>query len=236
MRAHPPLTFYINSIFLLPLKFDDKIYSNSDCWSFGYNLVYHSGYDPRLILILTRLPFILLAVLLGIYVFCFAKKLYGEKSGYMALILYTFSTAILGYSGLALTDFAATFFIFLTIYYFVEFRRNKKKKYLILTSILLGLAILSKITGFILIPALAILMIYDSFDSSKKLLLVIKNLLVIFTIAFLVMLFFFGFQFKPVKSVMPDYYVGRAYEEINQTINDGNLRQSAIYVFEKKDF
>lgn len=233
--AHPPLSFYLNSIFILPIKFPDKIYMNDNCWEIGYDMVYHSGYSPKLILTLVRLPFIIMSLILALYIFYWAKELYGLRSGYLALILYTFNTAIISHSNLALTDLTVTFFIFVTMYYYWKFTHSNKKFYLYLASILFGFALLSKLTGLILVPVLTILVLYKDSKyrlNRKNLVSSIKKLFVIFIIGFLVMLAGFGFQFKPLKNVMPEHYVNRAYEEIDKQFNNDAIRNFVIYTFE----
>ncbi len=234
-RAHPPMSFYINSIFLLPLHFEQKIYSQDDCWQIGYDMVYHSGYNPQLVLILARLPFILMSMILALFVFFWAKELYGIKGGLLAICLYTFSTSIISQSNMALTDFTVTFFIFLTMYCYWKFRTFGKKKHLYLTSVFFACALLSKLTGLVLVPSLAILIFYDAVKNqkAKKFWLAGKNILTISAIVFLVMFAAFGFQFKTLKSVMPQHYVDRAYEEFGAKFHNEKIRNAAIYAFEK---
>lgn len=234
--AHPPMSFYINSIFLAPLRFPEKIYSNNNCWQIGYDMVYHSGYSPKLILALARLPFILMSMILALFIFSWARQLYGARSGLMALGLYTFSTSILSQSNLALTDFTVAFFIFLTMYYYWKFTHSNKKFHLCLVSILFGFALLSKLTGLILIPVFVILSLHRHFKkgvNKKKICLFIKELFIIFAIGFLLILAGFGFQFKPLKDVMPEHYVNRAYDEIDSRFNNAALKNSVVYAFEK---
>ena len=56
---HPPLSFYINSLFLYFLKFDEDVYKKGDCWEVGNDMVFHSGYNPQTITLLARIPIIL---------------------------------------------------------------------------------------------------------------------------------------------------------------------------------
>lgn len=233
---HPPLSFYINSIFIMPFKFGEKIFSNDNCWIIGNDMVYHSGYSPRLMLILARLPFILMSMILALYIFYWAKQLYGIKSGLLAIGLYTFSTSIISQSNLAMTDFTVTFFIFTTMYYYWKFSLSNKNIHLFLASIFFGFAMLSKLTGLILIPVLMIMIFYDALKDKrgkKRFLSVTKKLSIIFIIGFFIMFAGYGFQFKPLKDVMPNHYVYRAYEEFNKQIQNNALRKSVVYAFEK---
>ncbi|HUS20242.1 MAG TPA: glycosyltransferase family 39 protein [Terriglobales bacterium] len=51
--------------------------------------------EVRRLHILTRLPFVLAGILLGVSVWYVARRLYGNPGGYIALILYCFSPAII---------------------------------------------------------------------------------------------------------------------------------------------
>jgi len=176
---HPPLSYYLNSIFLLPLSFDDETYQNDNCWEVGNNMLFHSNYSPYLLTFLARLPFILLSLILSLFlslfVLKFAENLYGVKSALFALFLYTFSVTILSGSNNAATDFIVTFFIFITIYYFWKFMKQQKKIDLLLTGIFLGMALLSKGTALILIPSFILIAIIEIYKKRK---IYKKNLLV----------------------------------------------------------
>src|SRR3989344_6813973 len=65
---NPPLSYYLNSIFLLPLKFPEKAYQSDDWYVNGSEMIFHSGYSPLLITFLARLPFILLSLIFSLIV------------------------------------------------------------------------------------------------------------------------------------------------------------------------
>ena len=46
---HPPLSFYINSMFIYFLKFDDDIYKKDECFGIGNRMIFHSQYNPKII-------------------------------------------------------------------------------------------------------------------------------------------------------------------------------------------
>ena len=147
---HPPLSYYIGSVFLLPLKFDESIFQSNDCWQNAENMVFHSGHNPGTILLLSRLPFVFLSVALALYVFKWAAEMYGIKSGLVALFLYSFNPSIIAYSGLVLTDFIVAMMFFIALYYFWKLMKEPSGKHLMLTGIFTGLALLSKITAILL--------------------------------------------------------------------------------------
>jgi len=233
---HPPMTYYIGSIFLMPLKFDDSVYSTDFCYEFGEGMIYNSSYNPKTLLLLSRLPFVIMSMVLAFYVFRWSKEIYGQKSGYLALVLYTFSTAILSASNLVLTDFTVGFFMFLSLYYYWKFYIKNLRKHIYLASIFVGCALLSKLTGLIIIPILTILIIYESLRygrNSRNLLIAAKNILVVVVIASLVLFAGFGFHIKPMKNSIPQHFVGRVYEELENSRINNNIKSALTFAFEK---
>ena len=68
---HPPLSYYLNSIFLIPLDFD-AVYKGDSCWFNGNDMIFNSGYNPLLIIFLSRLPFIIISMVFSMLVLKFA--------------------------------------------------------------------------------------------------------------------------------------------------------------------
>ncbi len=234
--AHPPLSYYINSLFLYPLNFDEKIFQKDDCWEIGNDMIFHSGYNPFLIAFLARLPFILISIVFSLIVLKFAEDLYGIKSAVFAMFLYTFSVSIMSFSNLALTDFLVTFFIFITIYCFWKLVNSFSTKCLLLTGLFFGMAQLSKVSALILIPTLIFLAFMENSakrKSGKKRRIKFRHLLAIFVIGFVVVWAGYGFSFKPLKNSMPNHYAERAYEEFDKNIKSPFFKDSAVKIFEE---
>src|SRR3989344_6187549 len=102
---HPPLAKDLAAIPLLFLKlkqgvFDTKSWQSdlNGQWEFGRKLIFNSGNDANQITHLVKLPMLLFFVLSAILIFRWAKKLYGNKAGLIALILFSFSPTVLAHS------------------------------------------------------------------------------------------------------------------------------------------
>ncbi len=216
---HPPLSYYINSIPLIPLKFDEKIWQNDKAWEIGKEVLFESSYDPKFILFISRIPFVLLSVILAFFILKWATELYGKKSGIVALLLYSFNPAIIGYSSLAVADFTVAMMIFIATYYFWRLIKKPSKKNLLLAGIFFGLAQLSKITAIMLYPLFIVIgaiAVYEK-ESNLKSKTLVKNLLVIFIIGFVLIWAFHMFQFGTIKgSLVPVYYSEKAREELSK--------------------
>ncbi len=236
LTYHPPLSFYINSIFLIPIKFREDAYHKNDCWYTGYDMIFNSGHNPFLITFLARLPFIFISVILSLLVLKFTEKIYGANSATFSMFLYTFNITILSNSNLAMTDFLVTFLMFLTVYSFWKLMNNYNLKNLLLTGVFFGLAQLSKMTALILVPSMLILAFIEAYQkkpNKKNIYQTFKLLIFIFLIGFIVIWAGYGSSLKPLKNSMPDYYVGRAYQEIDKKFSNIFVKNIAINAFEK---
>jgi len=154
--GHPPLTYYISALPLyfygIELPANASAYVDYSNVAFGEELLRINADKLPEMVFLGRIPFVFIAIILGILVFRWAKELYGVHSGLLALFLYSLNPVILSQSYSNLTDLPVAFFIFLNLYFLWKFFLNQKKLYLILTGITFGLAVASKMSGLYLIP------------------------------------------------------------------------------------
>lgn len=153
---HPP---FVKSFAALPLLSLDlplpAIYFQlpETAWfGFGSDFLFQSQNNVDQIFFLSRLPIVFLSTLLGFYVFLWAKKLYGDRAGLLALILFVFSPNILAHSRLVTTDLGVTCFIFIACFYFWTYLNEPSFRSLCLTSLFSGLALASKFSAVNLFP------------------------------------------------------------------------------------
>jgi predicted membrane-bound dolichyl-phosphate-mannose-protein mannosyltransferase len=121
---HPPLMKIIAAaplLFLSPTLPKDASWVNGDQWNFGMQFLYVKNENTDQLMFWARMPMILIGALLGVYVFLFARDMYGLGAGYVALALYSFSPNILAHTRLATTDIGVTCFSFISIYYFWKY-------------------------------------------------------------------------------------------------------------------
>ncbi|MDP7323811.1 MAG: glycosyltransferase family 39 protein, partial [Candidatus Woesearchaeota archaeon] len=192
-------------------------------WEFGEQFFYEYGNDADKILFFGRIPMILLALLLGFYVFKFAKELFGVKSGLFALFLYVFSPNILAHSRLATIDLGASCFIFIAVYYFWKFINDISVKSFVIAGVTFGLAQLSKFTALYLIPIyvlliLVVVVLKKKEDSSffnvlksKKAFILYGMVVGIFIIGYLVVAGGYGFL-----------HVGKYVEGLTYVVSHSN--------------
>jgi len=121
-------------------------------WEFGRHFLSTANDDGPTLVFWSRVPVVLLTVLLVFVVYAFARDLYGTAAGLLAAGLCAVSPNVIGHGGLATTDLGVTLFAFLAV---LAFRR-----YLLAPGLLRGaaaagalaLALLAKFSGVLLLP------------------------------------------------------------------------------------
>ncbi len=161
---HPPLikdlaggaVWLYSKISGLPISFPDQIAAwqkdvNSQ-WDFGFDFLYKEGNDADLMLLWGRLPMLMVLLILGIYIFRWARQLLGPAAALLALFLYAFSPTFLAHGRYVTTDVAAAAGVFIASYYFIRWLKAPTAKNLIIAGLVFGLAQLAKFSVFLLVP------------------------------------------------------------------------------------
>ena len=196
---HPPLLKDLAAIPLLFIKnlpagrqginFPSEIKSWKEDvngqWDFGFSFLYHSDNPADKMIFWGRIPMILILILLGFYVFKWAKELFGQKAALLSLFLFSFSPTLIAHGRLVTTDVGAATGCFIATYYFIKSLQNPNKKNIIFAGIAFGLAQLLKFTVIILVPFFAILVITWWLLKKGKFWRTFKNLILIFVIGYL---------------------------------------------------
>ncbi len=177
---HPP---FLKSLAAFPLLFLEitppeglhSSFTRSQLIEIGSKFLFHPQHDVDQIVFLSRLPVVFLSCLLGIFVFLWAKTLYGNASGLFALTLYVFSPNILAHSRLIDTDFGATCFIFIACFYYWSYLSSPSFKRLCLTSLFLGVALVSKFSAALLFPIFFVILVVKLLTEKE---FKLKNLLI----------------------------------------------------------
>jgi predicted membrane-bound dolichyl-phosphate-mannose-protein mannosyltransferase len=123
---HPPLLKDLAAIPLLflNLNFDTSQpfwseNANDAQWNAGKYFLYGAGNNPDKIIFWSRIPFILLSLLLGFFIFKWTKKIAGTLAGLLALTLFAFDPNILGHNHFVTTDIGIAAFTVFSFYYFL---------------------------------------------------------------------------------------------------------------------
>jgi hypothetical protein len=128
-------------------------------WTFGKQFLYQSGNDADQIIFWARLPMLLIMLLLGFYIFKWAKEIYGHQAALLALVFYSFSPTFLAHSRYVTTDVGAAAAFFIAIYYLIKWLQKPNKRNLVWAGLTFGLALLTKFSLVLLIPYFIFLVI-----------------------------------------------------------------------------
>ena len=164
---HPPLIKNLSALPLLfmNLNFDTtqdfwtKDNVDQSQWNAGRNLLYTSGNNADSILFWSRVPIIILSLLLGLFIFKWVNELAGVLAGLMAFILYSFDPNILGHNHYVTTDIGIAAFITFSFYYFLRFIKNPSWKNAFIGGLFLGLVHLAKFSSVLLLPIFLLILI-----------------------------------------------------------------------------
>lgn len=104
-----------------------------------------------------RLPIVALGLLMGLLVYTWARQLYGDAGGLVALCFYAFCPSIVAHSHLATVDAGHAALLIAALYSFDRFLRRPGVGRLALCGAALGLAQLAKFTALLLYPLLILL-------------------------------------------------------------------------------
>ncbi|MEK7134837.1 MAG: glycosyltransferase family 39 protein [Patescibacteria group bacterium] len=135
---------------------------------FGNDLLYYSGNDAQKMIRYGRIPIILIGILLGFYIFRFAKELWGNLTGIIALSFYSFSPTFLAHTRLVTTDVAAAAAFFISFYYLYKWLKVPTRRNLGVLGIVFGLALLTKFSTFLLLPIFGLIVLVYALIQNKK--------------------------------------------------------------------
>jgi hypothetical protein len=127
-------------------------------WVAGKHLLYEAGNNPDQILFWSRLPIIIISVLLGLFLFMWAKELAGITAGLFTLVLYAFDPNVLGHNHFVTTDLGIAAFLTFAFYFFIRFIKNPSWKNVFIGGFFLGLANLTKFSSLIAYPILGLVL------------------------------------------------------------------------------
>ncbi|MGH8547989.1 MAG: ArnT family glycosyltransferase [Methylococcales bacterium] len=137
-------------------------------WDIGSAFLYHGGNDAESILFWSRLPIVLLSLLLSFFIYRFTRELAGTGAGLFATLLFALDPNVLAHDHYVTTDLGIAAFIFIATYYFVHFLKNPSPKNIVIAGLTLGLAQLAKFSAVILIPLFGLLVIIHTLTQQSS--------------------------------------------------------------------
>lgn len=200
---HPPLINVINALPLLTmpgvhLPTDDPSWAQADWHRFADAFLYQANTNTDQLIFLGRVPTILLALLLGAFVFRWARELFGPQAALLALFLFAFDPNILAHARLITTDLGVTAFSFIAFYAFWRSVPNGAWRDIILAGVTLGLALTARFSALLLCPLFFILILWQAI--THKTWRPFLTLVAIFILASFTLWAVYGFEFGPLNT------------------------------------
>jgi hypothetical protein len=155
-QEHPPFLRLWAALPLLAMR-DIRIDTNSAAWSdanewaFSHHFLYELNDADRL-LYRARFMMVVLGMVLGILLFCWARELFGFWTATSVLALYCVEPNVLAHSSLVTTDLGMACFSFGAFYFLWRMTRNLTCANGIATAGFFALAQVSKFSALILGP------------------------------------------------------------------------------------
>ncbi len=188
---HPPLlkdlaglsAWLGSKITAQPINFPEHIKSwqtgINEQWEFGRQFLYQSGNNADQIIFWSRLPMLLIMLLLGFYVFKWAKEIYGHRAALLALFFYSLSPTFLAHGRYVTTDVGAAAAFFIATYYLIKWLQKPTKRNIVWAGLVFGLALLTKFSLVLLIPYFIFLVVVWAVFKKRSLLKSLVGLLLI---------------------------------------------------------
>ncbi|HEY1500783.1 MAG TPA: glycosyltransferase family 39 protein [Acidobacteriaceae bacterium] len=127
----------------------------TECFVDGRDFLFQNDFNRMLFR--ARMAAALFSLLLGLLVFAAARAMFSTPAAFVALALLTFDPNFLAHGALVTTDVGSALTIFATIYAFYRWRSAPSWSRLILVGLAAGLALVTKFTGVLVFPMLALL-------------------------------------------------------------------------------
>jgi len=164
---HPPL---LKDLAGLPLQFLDLNFDTAHSswttdnvadnqWNAGRHFLYGSNNNPDEIIFWSRVPMIIVSLLLAYFIFKWTKEIASLQAGLLALILFAFNPNVLGHNHLVTTDLGIAAFLTISFYYFLKFIKQPSWKNVLLAGFTLGLLQLAKFSSVIAFPIFFLLVL-----------------------------------------------------------------------------
>jgi len=148
---HPPLSYYVNS---LPLLF---LSDAEGSWAKVEGGYYFLAFSPFHLFSCRLTSLIVFGVPLLIVIYLWARELYDRRAAFVALVLAVFSPNLLAHSGLITPDLPLTCVGFTAMYLFWRYRRVRSWGRGVAWSVVLGLAMLTKVSAVLFLVSVIIL-------------------------------------------------------------------------------
>ncbi|MGB7115138.1 MAG: glycosyltransferase family 39 protein [Anaerolineales bacterium] len=144
-------------------------YFNADKYWMFEDFITSHGVDPHDVLVTTRLIMVIINTLLIAAAFVFARLLFGAFPALIGFLLIAFDPFHVSITRLAHLDGPVSSFLFLSLLAFLAYLYcGRRLYYLLISAIAGGLAVLAKLPGLIIAPAVVLIALTSYFNERKE--------------------------------------------------------------------
>lgn len=243
-EEHPPLVKLIAALPVVLAKphisFNTQAWKESNQWQFARDFLYNNGNDADKLLFLGRLPMVGLTLLLGFFIFLWAKKLAGRLAGLLALAWFAFDPNFLAHGRYITTDVPVTLGFAASLYFLLKLLEKWNLRHGIYFAMAFGLTQVTKFSAVILWLLIILITAIWFAKRQNPAKTVTKKVLRVLGLAFMgtvaSILIVYAGQIKSGKS---DPWITALYQEREQIVNQDaipseSLVQKLISVSDKK--
>ena len=159
-NLNPPLGRMVAAapLLLVTERVDEaKPIIKTDLWDYGDDFLEQHGDDYHNLIVVARMPGVLLSVLFGFLTAMWATQLFGLRSGFSALTLWTFSPSIIANSALATNDMFVSGLFVVAIWRSSNLRKPGSGWEPLGVGMAIGAACLVKFTGLLLFAVVPVI-------------------------------------------------------------------------------
>jgi hypothetical protein len=138
----------------------------SDQWVLGHEFFYETGEDHFPRLMAARAMIAVFGLGTGLLIFAWARRLFGDVGGLIALTWFAFDPTFLAHDGLATSDACATFFLLASVGAWWRHLHDPRARWWWLSAVAFGLACVAKYSAPLLLPMFVILAAIRAFAAA----------------------------------------------------------------------
>lgn len=131
---------------------EPQLWSRSDVWQIAHGFLFASGNNTDFMLLCSRATMVLWSLGTALLVFCWSRRLWGDRGGVWSLFLYAVSPTILAHAALVTSDACATFCLLAATGAWCRLTRHCDGRSLALSLLVTALAVVAKFSGLLLLP------------------------------------------------------------------------------------
>ncbi len=213
----------------LPLRWQEPVLATDDTaawarshvWLIGHRFFYGSGNNTDFMLFSARAMMVVMSTGIGLVVFAWSRRLWGDLAGLFSLGLYALCPNFLAHGPLVTSDATLVLFLLLSIATYWHQSHHLTFRTWLLSGLALGLACVAKFSSALLAPILGLLTLIrllsdrpleTSFRGSRHTLTgrsrcsgLLLSAVGQMGVAWLVIWAFFGFRFEATSANLPPF-------------------------------